>query len=195
MPPKAKITKEMIIDSAFAIARTEGAETINARTIAQSLSCSTQPVLYYFSKIEDIKKAVYAKTDAYHALYLTDHIEDCDTPMLEIGLRYIRFAHEEKHLFRFLFQSGKFAGKSLSALMDTEELKPILDIMQKTAHATETQAKNIFLSVFLLAHGYASLLANNSMEYNSMEYDEKTIISCLNQAYLGAVYAFKENGE
>ena len=190
MPPRAKITKEMIIDTAFKIARTEGAENINARTIAQSLSCSTQPVLYYFSKIEDIKKAVYAKADVYHSLYLTDHIEDCDAPMLEIGLRYIRFAHEEKHLFRFLFQSGKFTDKSLPALMNDEGLKPILDIMQQTAQATEAQAKNIFLTVFLLAHGYASLLANNSMEY-----DEKTIASCLNQAYLGAVYTSTENGE
>ncbi len=74
--------------------------------------------------------------------------------------------------------------------MNDEGLKPILDIMQKTAHATEAQAKNIFLTVFLLAHGYASLLANNSMEY-----DEKTIASCLNQAYLGAVYTSTENGE
>ena len=32
--------------------------------------------------------------------------EDAAEPMLEIGLNYIRFAIEEPHLFRFLFQSG-----------------------------------------------------------------------------------------
>lgn len=191
MPPKAKITKNMIIDAAFEIAKTEGAENINARTIAGKLSCSTQPVLYYFSKVEDIKKAVYAKADNYHSLYLTDKIKGCDMPMLEIGLRYIRFANEEKHLFRFLFQSGKFTDKSLPALIDAEELKPILTIMQETAQASFEQAKNIFMSVFLFAHGYASMLANNSTEHGSMEYDETAIAAGLKQAYIGAVYASK----
>ena len=46
MPPKAKITREMIVDAAFAIAREAGAETINARTVAERLKCSTQPVLF-----------------------------------------------------------------------------------------------------------------------------------------------------
>lgn len=50
MPPKAKITKEMIINAAFDIARTEGAEQINARTVSQKLGCSTQPVMYNFQK-------------------------------------------------------------------------------------------------------------------------------------------------
>lgn len=33
MPPKAKISKDMIVEVAFEIVRTEGAENINARTI------------------------------------------------------------------------------------------------------------------------------------------------------------------
>ena len=53
MPPKVKITKEMIIDAAFEIARSEGAENINARTISKKLGCSTQPVMYHFKTIEE----------------------------------------------------------------------------------------------------------------------------------------------
>lgn len=37
MPPKARITEEMIITAAFEIARTEGAEEINVRSIAKRL--------------------------------------------------------------------------------------------------------------------------------------------------------------
>lgn len=51
MPPKVKITKEMIIDAAFEIARSEGAENINARTVSKKLGCSTQPVMYHFKTI------------------------------------------------------------------------------------------------------------------------------------------------
>ena len=33
MPAKAKVTREMIVDAAFAVARETGAENINARTV------------------------------------------------------------------------------------------------------------------------------------------------------------------
>ena len=48
MPAKAKVTKEMIIDAAFAVARETGAENINARIVSERLNCSTQPVMYHF---------------------------------------------------------------------------------------------------------------------------------------------------
>ncbi len=51
MPAKPKISKEMIVDAAFEIARKEGMENINARTVSEKLSCSTQPVMYHFATI------------------------------------------------------------------------------------------------------------------------------------------------
>lgn len=184
MPPKAKITREMIIDSAFEIARTQGAENINARTVAGKLNCSTQPVMYHFSKIEDIKRAVYEKADEFHSSYIINIEEKTGEPMKGIGLQYIRFAAEEKHLFRFLFQSGEFAGKTLDELINAKELEPVLAVMQKATKTDREQTLIIFLSIFLVAHGYASMLANNSMEY-----DEAYIVSFLEKAYIGAIYA------
>ena len=52
VPPKAKVTKDMIIDAAFEVARESGVENINARTVAKKLNCSTQPVMYHFETIE-----------------------------------------------------------------------------------------------------------------------------------------------
>lgn len=49
---------------------------------------------------------------------------------LGIGMNYIRFAIEEPHLFRFLFQSDYFSGKTLLELIDAEELLPVLTAMQ-----------------------------------------------------------------
>ncbi len=185
MPPKAKITREMVINAAFEIARSEGAEKINARTVSQKLKCSTQPVMYHFSKIEDIKKAVYEKADEYHSSYITDI--KSDEPMKEIGLLYIRFANEEKHLFRFLFQSNEFSGQNISELIDTEEIYPVLAVLSKTADVGIEQAKIIFKSLFLFAHGYASMLSNNSLEY-----DENVVSSDLERMLFGALCSLKE---
>ena len=56
MPPKPKINRQMILDAAFEIVREQGHEMVNARTIAEKLKCSTQPVMYHFKTMEEIRK-------------------------------------------------------------------------------------------------------------------------------------------
>ena len=106
---------------------------------------------------------------------------------LGIGMNYIRFAIEEPHLFRFLFQSDYFSGKTLLELIDAEELLPVLSAMQSALGVGMEQTKKVFLTVFLFAHGYASIIANNSLKY-----DEELISSQLEQAYRGAILAAQE---
>lgn len=173
MPPKTKITKDMIIDAAFNIVREEGADKINARNISEKLNCSTQPVLYHFATIDEIREETYKKADIYHSEYITNIRKENNT-LLTPGILYIRFAQDEKELFRFLFQSDKFAKKSLKELIDQEEIKPVLENMQKMTSATMEETKRIFSSIFLMVHGYASLIANNAMVY-----DEKAMTELL----------------
>ena len=187
MPAKAKVTKEMIIDAAFAVARETGAENINARTVSERLHCSTQPVMYHFATIEELKRAVYAKADLYHSEYLMNMKKLPNGAALGIGMNYIRFAIEEPYLFRFLFQSDFFNGKTMLELIDAEELIPVLSSMQRALGVDIEQTKKIFLTVFLFAHGYASIIANNSLKY-----DEELINSQLDRAYRGAILAAQE---
>lgn len=186
MPPKAKITKEMIIDTAFEIVQKEGADKVTARSISEQLNCSTQPVLYYFSTVEEIKKAVYAKADEYHSVYIMDTEKDYGNPMLSIGMNYIKFAIEERNLFRFLFQSNEFSGASMLELLEAEEMLPLLCALQNELDMSMEDTKEIFSTLFIYAHGYASLYANNSMIY-----DEANVIRALDNIFGGAVCAVK----
>lgn len=184
--PKAKITREMVLDAAFEVARTEGAENINARTVSQKLGCSTQPVMYYFARIEDLKRAVYTKLDRYHTEYLLN-VAPGEDVMLGIGVNYIRFAVEETHLFRFLFQSGFAVENNIMEMIDSEELTPILAAMREGMKTGMEQTREIFLTLALFAHGYASILANNSLEY-----DGGMVKAHLIRAFRGAVLAARE---
>ena len=107
--------------------------------------------------------------------------------MLGIGLNYIRFALEEPQLFRFLFQSNFFAGRTMVEMIDAEELMPVISTMQGAIGESKEQVKKIFLTVFLFAHGYASMIANNSLKY-----DEQLIKTHLKRAYRGAILAVQE---
>ncbi len=187
MPAKVKATKEMIIDAAFAVARETGAENINARTVSERLNCSTQPIMYHFATIEQLKRTVYEKADLYHSDYLMNIKKRQKGAALGIGMNYIRFAIEEPHLFRFLFQSDFFSGSTMLELIDAEELTPVLSAMMGSLKMNMEQTKKVFMTVFLFAHGYASIIANNSLKY-----DEEIINSHLNRAYRGAILAAKE---
>lgn len=187
MPPKAKITRDMVIDAAFEIARTVGAEEISARTVAEKLGSSTQPVMYHFATIAELKRATYAKADAFHTEYITRfETENCNI-MNKIGRQYIRFAKEEKNLFRFLFQSDFVVGDGIAGIIDTEEAAPIVKLMSRATGLNTQKTKKIFLLIAMFAHGYASMLANNSLEY-----DENVIMAHLELAYKGAFMAVME---
>ena len=186
MPPKIKITREMISDAAFQIARQSGWENINARNVARQLNCSTQPVMYHFNTIEEIKKDAYKKADQFHSAYLMN-IEGAQEPMLEIGLNYIRFSVKEPLLFLFLFQSGYGPHTDLLTMIDSPELEPVLQVMMQAMNVSMEKTKEIFATLAIFTHGYASLLANHYMEY-----DEASASEHLTKACYGAVAAVME---
>ena len=183
MPPKTKVTAEMIVSAAIEVVRQSGFEKINARTVSAQLHCSTQPVMYHFSTIDSLKRAVYRRADRLHSEYMMNTPPGQD-PILGIGLNYVRFAVEEPQLFRFLFQSGYAAEHSLLEMIDSEALIPVLATMQEAAGLSMEKTKQIFLTVALFAHGYASIIANNGLEY-----DEKLVAEHLERAWDGAFLA------
>ena len=179
----------MIIQAAVEVARQSGHESINARTVSERLCCSTQPVMYHFSTIDAMKRAAYAQVDHMHTEFLMTIPPDRD-PVLAIGLNYIRFAVEEPRLFRFLFQSGYAQEKDLPEIADSGELAPVLAAMRDGAGLSMEKTGNVFISVALFAHGYASLIANNHLEF-----DEKLISERLERAWNGAVLAAQQEEE
>ena len=62
MPPKSKVTKDMIVHAAVEIIRQNGFESVNARTVAGQLHCSTQPVMYHFTTIDSLKRAAFRRS-------------------------------------------------------------------------------------------------------------------------------------
>ena len=183
MPPKTRVTREMIVDAAVEVARQRGVESVNARTVAERLHCSTQPVMYHFTTIDRLKRAAYAQVDRMHSEYLVNVPPDQD-PILGIGLNYIRFSVEEPQLFRFLFQSGYTTENNLLDMIDSEELAPVLAAMREGLGMDLKKTKDVFLTVALFAHGYASIIANNGLEF-----DESLVAVHLERTFNGAMLA------
>ena len=183
MPPNARITRDMIVDAAVEVARESGDASINARSVAGKLGCSTQPVMYHFDTIAELRSAAYEQADRLHTAFLLD-VSPEEDPMMGLGLNYIRFAVREPHLFRFLFQSGTVISRDLEQIIDSGELQPVLAAMQEALGESREKVREIFLMLAVFVHGYASLIANNAFTY-----EENTAARYLERAFYGAVAA------
>jgi hypothetical protein len=142
-------------------------------------------VLYSFKTVDEIREAAYRIADVYHTAFIMPKDSE-KNPMLALGLNYVRFGSEEKNLFRFLFQTDKFGGTDVKTLMGDPNLSGILEIMADGLACTADEAREMFLTFFCAAHGLASLLANNSMEY-----DEEQCAKMLEQVFYGTIAARK----
>jgi len=59
MPPSTKITKEMILEAGYELVITSGIESVNSRSIAKMLGCSTQPIFSQFPSMEELRQGIH----------------------------------------------------------------------------------------------------------------------------------------
>lgn len=97
MPPKKKITREQLVETALAIANEEGLGNITIRKIANRLECSIAPIYVNFKDVEELKQEVVAQAMAISkALILEQNSGD---PFLDIGIASVIFAKRYPLLF------------------------------------------------------------------------------------------------
>lgn len=157
MPPKVKITKEEIINTAVDIVRMSGAQAINARTIASVLNCSTQPVFSNFATMDELRLAVVEKADAICGDYIRREIESGEFPAYKAsGMAYIRFAKEEKELFKLLYMRDRTKEiiPESSGLNDKMEA-----VVQSNTGLNKAEAKLFHFEMWAYVHGIATMVA------------------------------------
>ena len=110
-------------------------------------------------------------------------------PFLGMGLSYIDFARKEKHLFRLLFMSDVFQGKKVIDLAADDANKPIISIIAQMTQLTEKQSEQIFLGIWLMVHGIASMLATNECSL-----EDAQITQLLQHTFTGLKNEYSKEG-
>lgn len=162
MPPKAKTTKKDIADKAFNLIRKKGISGLTAKALAAEMKCSTQPIFWYYSGMEELKEDVYQKALNLFDNYLRTPRQGI-SPYKSIGLNYIRFAAEEKKCFQWLFMSDT-SGKQ-DILSTHSEIPYVLDILEKTEKLTGEQARTVFEEMWMFVHGIAAMTATETAQF------------------------------
>ncbi len=164
MPPKVKITKEDIIAASLSIVRESGTNALNARALASKLDCSTQPIFSNYPNMDALKADVIERANALYLKYLNDDMaENKYPPYKASGMAYIRFAREEKELFKLLFMRDRTEEK----IGGTDELEPLLAIIQKNYGLTREKAELFHIGMWVYVHGIATMVATSYLDWDT----------------------------
>ncbi len=157
MPPKVKVTKEEIVSAAVDVVREHGAQALNARIVAATLECSTQPVFSNFQTMDELRLAVVEKADALCQKYMQREEESGEFPAYKAnGMAYIRFAKEEKELFKLLYMRDRSKEYIPS---DSEHIAKMESFVHENTGLSGLDAKLFHLEMWAYVHGIAAMFA------------------------------------
>jgi len=177
-----KITKQDIIDAAVDIVRQGGEQALNTRAVAAKLGCSTQPIFSNYSSVGQLKEDVLKAADERFRYYMKREIDLGKYPEYKAaGIGYIKYAKEEKELFKLQFMR-KRPKNNQKPQKDWEENEwnGMVDMVRKNVGFDEKRAGLFHLEMWVIVHGIAVMLAT---EY--LDWDDELISQVLTDLFEG----------
>lgn len=168
MAPKNKFTKEEMTEAALRVVRAKGLDGLTAKTMADALRTSTQPIFTGFGSMDGVKQAVYAAAVRVYDRYTDVGLQE-KIPFLGVGLQYIRFAREEPALYRLLFLT-KAQGQACSAMQSMQHLQALVrPTLMKIYQITAEEADLYFRDLWFVVHSLATLIVTGDCPYSDQE--------------------------
>ena len=162
MPPKVKTSKEAILSTAVEMVRTQGAQALNARGVAAVLGCSTQPIFSNFATMEELRMAVLVAANELCNEYIRREVEAGEHPPYKAsGLGYIRFAKEEKELFKMLYMRDR-SEEDNSA--DSARDSRMEQLVHTNTGLEGDDVKLFHLEMWANVHGIATMFATGFLD-------------------------------
>lgn len=187
MAPRVKITREEIVEAAIGLVRQRGEAALNARNIAASLNCSTQPVFSNFSSMEELRMEVIGAADRLCNQYIKKEVEGGAYPAYKAtGMGYIRFAKEERELFKLLYMRDRSQEVVPKEMELDDEMEGLLHDNTGLAGA---EAELFHLEMWAFVHGIATMFATGFLKL-----DWELVGKILTDAYQGIKRQFEKEG-
>ncbi|MBQ8625134.1 MAG: TetR/AcrR family transcriptional regulator [Agathobacter sp.] len=170
MPPKAKYTREEIIEIAFQMARENGIDSVVARELGKKLGTSSSPIFTAFKNMEELQLEIRDRAMQEFESYVSDALNY--TPAFKyVGVRMIQFAMQEPKLFQILYMKEHEESQKFDDLVNElgETVEVCLDVMQQDYALKRAEAELLFRQVWLHTFGICVLAANKVCHFKPEE--------------------------
>ena len=171
MPAVRKVSKEQIINAAVDVLRDDGFSAINARSVAKKLGCSTQPIYFSFRNMEELKAALTERAIQMHTQRVRDSLrihEGNDSRYSSYGMGFVKFAAEEKQLFRWLYLEGEQLGPYQNDVLTPE----VISVITEEFGYEEDVARRFHQDMVYFTYGLAILANTDHLHLTEAELRE-----------------------
>ncbi len=183
MPRKFIFTKEEIQNAALDLTREKGISAVTARALGVKLGTSSQPIFGYFENMADVHNAVTQAANELHLTRLREEMESEKYPPYKAnGMAYIRFAREEKELFKLLFLRDR-TNEDKNRFDEGREM--LIDMIAKQVGISQEQARLFHLEMWAYVHGIATMIATGFYDWS-----EELCSQTLTDMYQGLKYKY-----
>lgn len=180
MPPKEKVSKVKVQDTAFEMTREYGFKEVTARKLAVRLECSTQPIFRAYENMDELRADLFFMSSEYFNEYILRKKSRTNPRYLTIALAYIDLAKNEKNLFELIASIDDFGTQTIAEFLEKDEWKEIVNSLPGIEKKKEQYKRDVFMMFWMFVHGMASLISSNRVKLT-----EKEIKELLVRAYEG----------
>ena len=170
MPPSPKFTKEEILDAAVEIVKAYGADALTARSLAARLGSSSRPIFTVYPNMDELRADVIRRAKAIYSEYVTRGLEQ--RPAFRgVGMEYIRFARENRMLFKLLFMSEISDALHIDGVLEVidDSYERILGSIVDGYGLSREVADGLYRHLWIYSHGIALLLVTGVCEFTDAE--------------------------
>ena len=171
VPAARKVSKDEIIDAAVEVLRDGGFSAVNARSVARKLGCSTQPIYFSFQSMDELKAALSERAIRMHTRRVRDSLrahEGNDSRYSSYGMGFVRFAAEDKQLFRWLYLESHQLGPYQNDVL----LPEIIAVIVEEFGYSEEVARRFHQDMTYFTYGLAILANTDHLHLTETELRE-----------------------
>lgn len=160
MPRSVQITKEKILTAALDILIRDGYSTVNIKSIAKELKCSTQPIAWQFGNMDNMREALTQEAVIYANQKMMPTSTNCIEAFWQIGYAYINLAFDTPNLFRFVYmgESKNYCRGGFNSILTDRGNAVLIDQLYQYLNISKEQADMLFQRMIVYTHGIVSLV-------------------------------------
>lgn len=170
MAPRAKYSKEEILETALNIVRERGIFAVTSRELGKVLGTSSRPIFTAFPNMQDLYRNIEHAAKEIYNQYIDEGLKH-EYPFMGVGLQFIQFAMDEPQLFRLIFMTKQ--EEQLDSIqrfvMCDDNYHIVLNAMKRSYHIDDKDAEWLYRNSFIYAYGIASLCITGVIRFSKEE--------------------------
>ena len=178
MARKVTIGREVILESALKMLIRDGYSSVNIKTLASEIGCSTQPIVWHFENMDGLRAALFDYARVYAAKSSASGRTDVEG-FEAIGAAYVRMAINEPNLFKYLYL-GEAPFAQTHNVKDIATGEHNAEMIRKICEQTGLKRQAVIRYIrntIIYSHGIATLVATGMFTAG-----EKEMMKMINNA-------------